>query len=353
LFRMNEGLLRQQHRQMQSGLQKRIWEGTYSVPENVEKLVYITLTNKYPELKSSKRQEVIEGIKNADISYKTLREIGFTGLMNKGLPKEDANSPRAILKFFDNEYRRKTRDRFSLFDLSQTHHLHEWEVMGSAGQKYWQNPQNRQTAVYHILTKKHPELNSKDRQRIVNEIGKFPKNLYGYFLGLGLQSGMWDSTEEKDSPLSVLKAFDKEYQKQSGDRYSLFDLSHTPHLHEWKIVRNAGQCYWKNPENVQKAIYHTLIEQNPELASTDREELINGIKQFPNQLLQYLKDKKLTGILTSFPKGQKGSVVFFMQAFDREFQEQTGEPSLFDSTLDTYLESHRYAGHNHIRVVEK
>ena len=32
-----------------------------------------------------------------------------------------------ILQDFDNAYRKKTRDKYSLFDITQLSHLHEWD----------------------------------------------------------------------------------------------------------------------------------------------------------------------------------------------------------------------------------
>lgn len=126
LFRMDEEFLRQQYLRVNDkkpGKQRRIYDGTYIHPENVEHLVYFALTFNAPSLSSSNRAEVVQGINNLPVNLKDyLRSIGLAGLMMNGFEKGEKNSPLAVLKAFDRAYQRKTGDA-SLLDQTQQHKL--------------------------------------------------------------------------------------------------------------------------------------------------------------------------------------------------------------------------------------
>jgi len=143
---------------------------------------------------------------------------------------------------------------------------------------------------------------------------------------------------KQGSPLTVLKVFDRVYQRKTGDS-SLFDLSQQHHLHKWGDNFRAPCSYWQNSSNVEEAVYHTLTENNPQLASIDREDVIGSIKNLPPNLQDYLSNIGLLGLMTaSFAKGKRGSPLVVLEVFDGVYQRKTGDSSLFDKTQKYYLE---------------
>jgi len=195
--------------------------------------------------------------------------------------------------------------------------------------------------VYIALTTDNPILKSRNREKVISEIKKITSNFQEYLRSLKL-SGMFNCTQkkgEKGSPLAVLKIFDKVYQEKTLEA-SLFDLTQKGHLHEWGDTFNAPNNYWKNPSNVEKAIYHSLTEENPELASSDRKEVIDAIKKMSGRLQDHLHSIGLYGLMISaFKKGEQDSPLAVLKIFNKVYQEKTQEASLFDKTQKIYLKT--------------
>jgi hypothetical protein len=232
LFRMGEQFLQQQYDSVRNKTQKKLCERTLAHPENVELLAYHALTFNNPQLKSAKREEVIQGIKTLPINLQDyLYSIGLSGVMVHGFEKGERDSPLAVLEAFDRAYQRKTGDK-SLFDLTKEQHLHEWGDTFKAPQSYWSgNPANVQKAIYHMLTENNPQLASTNRKESIQGIKKLPTNLQDYLYSIGLSGLMRGGFEEgeRGSPLAVLKAFDRAYQRKTGHK-SLFDKRHKDYL---------------------------------------------------------------------------------------------------------------------------
>jgi len=340
LFRMGEEFVQQQYLNVRNKRQKRIYGGTYYHPENTEHLVYFALTHNNQELASVNRTEVIEGVKSLPTNLaEYFHGIGLAGLMTNAFGKGENNSPLAVLRVFDNVYQRKTGDA-SLFDLSQEEHLHEWEKDRSTPQSYWKKRDNVERAVYHTLTENNPKLTYTNRVKVIEGIKSLPTNLLDYFHSLGLIGLMSNAfgKGERGSPLAVLKVFDKAYQRTTGD-ISLFDLSQEDHLHEWGDNFNAPNDYWRNQDNVERAVYHALTENNQQLASLNRAEVIEGVKSLPTNLVDYFHSRGFSGLMVNaFGKGERGSPLAVLKVFDKAYQRTTGDISLFDQTQQYHLE---------------
>jgi len=342
LFNMGEACIKAQYDKFMAGTQGRFHNGSLIHPENINHLVYYALTYYNPQLASSEREKVIEGIKGLPSNLgEYFANLRLGGLMHRAFEKGKKNSPLAVLEVFDVVYQRKTGD-VSLFDLTQEEHLHKWGDNFSAPQSYWQNQANVEEAVYHTLTENCPELASQNREEVIEGIKGLPSNLHDYLHSIGLvglmQSGLGE--EKKDSPLAVLEVFDVVYQRKTGD-VSLFDLTQEEHLHKWGDNFYAPRSYWQNQANVEEAVYHTLIENCPELASQKREEVIEGIKGLPSNLGDYLRSIGLGGLMhKAFEKGKEDSPLAVLEVFDGVYQRKTGDVSLFDLSQDEHV--HRW-----------
>jgi len=337
LFNMGEQFIRKQYDNLMSGHLSRFCDGTSIHPRNIESLVYYALIFHNPRLASTDRTGVIECVKNLPTNLnRYLYSIGLGGLM-VAFEKENKNSPFAVLEIFDNAYQRKTGDK-SLFDLNQKNHLHIWGDNFKAPRSYWQNPINVEGAIYHILTENNPKLASIERAEVIEGVKNLPTNLTRYLHSIGLGGLMINASgkENKNSPLAVLEIFDKVYQRKTGDK-SLFDLNQEKHLHRWGDNSNASQNYWQNSANVEEAIYHTLTENNPQLASIERREVIEAIKNLP-AIGRYMRSIKLGGlIVTAFKKEKSDSPLAVLEIFDNAYQRKTGDKSLFDITQENYI----------------
>jgi len=231
LFDMGEAFIKAQYDRVMAGTQGCFYYGSLAHPENINSLVYYALKYHNPQLASSNRKEVIEGIKGLPSNLGDyLYSIGLDGLMQNAFEKGKKNSPLAVLEVFDGVYQRKTGD-VSLFDLSQDEHVHKWGDNFSAPQSYWQNQANVKEAVYHTLTENCPELASQNRKEVIEGIKGLPIKLKDYFSSLKLsglmQMGLGE--EKKDSPLAVLEVFDQVYQEKTGNP-SLFDKTQGDYL---------------------------------------------------------------------------------------------------------------------------
>lgn len=201
------------------------------------------------------------------------------------------------------------------------------------------HPFNVETLVYYALTQDNPPLSSHDRIVVVGTIQGLPTNLKKYFHQLGLGSLMVSAFEkgQRGSPLAVLEVFDRVYQRITGDA-SLFDLTQEQHLHRWGDTFRAPQGYWRDQANVEEAVYHTLIEAQPELVSSDRVTIVGTIQGLPTNLQKYFHQLGLAGLMVSaFEKGQQDSPLTVLEVFDRVYQAKTGDVSLFDQSKPMYL----------------
>lgn len=323
-------------------------------PLNVEDAVYHSLTENNPKLKSKNREEVVGEIKKlpTDLSYYLGNKIGLSGLMrSQAFKKEEKGSPLAILEIFDTVYQRMSGD-VSLFDLNQEIHLHRWGDKFQAPRSYWRNKENIEEAVYHVLTENFPKLKSEERKSIIEGINNLPINLYGRLQEFGLStlltSGLGEGT--KGNHLTILSVFDKAYQKKTSNP-SLFDLTQKEHAHKWKIGGSVPDGYWEERANINEAVYHTLTENHPKLASRNRGVVINGIQKLPIPLQPHFEESGLSGLMAqriktpTFPDGIVASPLAIVELFDLIYQQETGDSSLFDLEQEEHLHKWDVAGH--------
>lgn len=210
--------------------------------DNVENAIYHILPTHNLDKKlnsrfaSTNRSEVIEAINALPYDLKDyFQSIGLIPVMLQGFDKEERLSPLAVLKIFDRVYQRKGGDKYSLFDLSQKNHLHEWGDKFKAPQSYWKNQVNVAKAIYHMLMEKlienNPQLDSKNRENVMEAIKRLPSNLVDYFYSMGLRGAMLKGFKkgEQDSPPAVLRTFDKVYTSMTKVT-SLFDQTQMSYL---------------------------------------------------------------------------------------------------------------------------
>lgn len=239
LWRMDEPYLAQQYRDVSSGVQSRFFPGSFQHPANVRFLAYHALSSDMPALvlpeKMLERQHTPDYIKrlrdrvlceiqswNFDLK-KHFYELHLAGLMTKGLPKGKVDSPLSVVELYDEVYQERAGDA-SLFDLAQEAHLHRWSDPFEAPKRYWRKPVNVRNAIYHILGEDRSALASTNRMTVLQGIVSLPSNLESYLHELGMASLMMNGFKkgEMNSPIAVVRAFDKAYQIRTNDR-SLFD----------------------------------------------------------------------------------------------------------------------------------
>jgi hypothetical protein len=336
LFNMGEEFVRGQYDAILADEQAILYYGTCMHPENRAALAYHALVLHNPKMGSRNRRTVIKAIEALPSRLeKYMHSIKLGGLMSSSLN----GSPLGVLECFDRDYQRKTGDS-SLFDLSQRYHIHKWGEHIKAPQSYWHDPANAGDAIYHVLTENRPSLASNDRKKVIKSLKRMPSKLKEYFYAIGLSGIMVNAFEEghRDSPSAVLEFFDLEYQKRTGDK-SLFDLTQPQHLHRWGDKFCAPRCYWQNPANVREAVYHTLIEARPKLASEDRTSVIQAVRELPDNLRMYMYSLGLGGLMgRAFRKTKRDSPKAILMVFDKEYRARTGNQSLFDKTQTDYLE---------------
>ena len=340
LFDMGEEFVRRQYDNVQNGRQKRFYEGTFTHHENIEALVYYALICHNHQLASTQREELIQGLKNLPANLQNyFNSIGLGGLMTRVFERGKIGSPLAVLEVFDRVYQKRTED-ISLFNLNHPQHLHKGGRDFRTPQSYWKNPANVEEAIYHTLIEYNPQLASTRREEVIQGIKNLPTNLKEYFCSIGLGGLMVAAfgKGKQGSPLAVLEVFDRVYQKKT-DNVSLFDLSQKEHLHMWGDNFMAPQSYWKNSDNVEEAVYHTLTENNQKLSSENRKEVIETIKNLPVNLQKYFASIGLGGLMAiAFGKGKNGSPLAVLEVFDQVYQRKTRDASLFDKTRKYHLE---------------
>ena len=200
--------------------------------------------------------------------------------------------------------------------------------------------ENIDTLVYYALTFHNRALTSTNRKKAVRGIKNLPHSLAKYLQHIKLAGLMSAFEKGEKGPWAVLEIFDKVYQRKVGDK-SLFDLTQKEHLHRWGDNLKASNSYWQNSANVEEAVYHILTENNPVLASSNREKVIKSIKCLPSNLVYYLYDIGLSGLMANaFVKGKMCSPLAVLEVFDRAYRNKTGDKSLFDLTQKEHL--HRW-----------
>ena len=325
LFDMGEEFVKGQYDRLMGRIpdqtQSKYYQGTFQNSKNIDALIYHALSSNNPKLASEDRGEVINGIKSLPtnlVDY--FRSIQLSGLMAQIFQ----DSPLLVLEKFDQIYQEKTNQP-SLFDLSQENHLHRWGDTFIAPSAYWHDINNLKEAVYHTLTEAYAELKNSSREKVIEKLENLTIFNKDFLRGLGLRGVLAAEVEQgkKDSPLFALEYFDLAYQEQTGDN-SLFDLNEKHHIHKWGYNQSVPEIYKKDSEFVAEAIYHTLTEKNPPLASGDRSEVLTAVKALPNDLTHYFISLGLNRLVSGNSRKE------ILNAFDRQFQKLTGNSSLFD-----------------------
>jgi len=226
LFRMDDDFLKRQQDRMTGKIpeesQYLIYEGTLSHPENIKTIVVYTLTSNHPKLESSDRKEVIQTIRGFTKNLRIyLNTIGLRAVSECPIVRKSGHPALEILKIFDKYYQERTGDA-SLFDLTQKEHIHNWGRDMHAPGVYWTDSSNVEEAVYHILTEAHPLLGSNKRTVVMQAVKNLPENRHNYFLSLDGMAAIMKRGSGENSPLGVIQAFDRAYQKKMED-VSLFE----------------------------------------------------------------------------------------------------------------------------------
>jgi len=241
------------------------------------------------------------------------------------------------------EIRKNKQRKIALFTMSEDFLKKQYDAIKS-GEQYrflngtYKSPQNVEFIIYYAMVQSRPQLMSGDRKEVVETI-KSLNGLKDYFFSIGLASLL----ENMSKPISSSKAlmiFDEAYQKRRNDK-SLFDLDQKEHLHPWGDNYNAPRSYWRDPMTIHATVYHLLTENNPQLASISRSEVIDGIKKLPRNLFEYLASLGIGAMMANWPKKLRAwSPSVVLNIFDWAYQERTGDKSLFD--LDEKQHLHKW-----------
>jgi len=229
--------------------------------------------------------------------------------------------------------RKDNQRRIALFTMSEDFLKRQYEGIMAGEQPgfpkgTYKSPHNVEFIIYYAMTQSKPQLISGDRKKVVETI-KSINGLKGYFSSIGLM-GLLGNMFKLNPSSRALMIFDKSYQKRRNDK-SLFDLTQKEHLHPWGDNYNAPREYWRNPKTILAAVYHLLTEDKPRLASGDRSEVIEGIKNLPGNLFEYLGSLGIGGMMANWPKNlREWSPSVVLNIFDQAYQEKTGDKSLFD-----------------------
>jgi RNA polymerase primary sigma factor len=207
------------------------------------------------------------------------------------------------------------------------------------------NLDNIDNLAYAALCYHHEDLKSHNREIVINELKNFKGSFFNYLRDIGLSGVMANgfSGEDINSPLAILKAFDRAYMRRTGD-VSLFNLAQEQHLHSWGDNVHAPSSYWQmggkmNNKNVEGAIWHLLTENLTSLASRDRNKVIQTIKEQPLGLAKYFHSIGLTGLMNNaFFGEEKDSPLAVLKVFDTVYQRETGNAGLFDASQTVYLD---------------
>lgn len=202
------------------------------------------------------------------------------------------------------------------------------------------HPKNMEAIVYYALVLHNPELGTSKRENVLKAVRGLKRNLQEYFIVIGL-SGLMNhlGKGKKDSPLEILKIFDRAYQERTSQP-SLFDLKQEYHLHRWgpRFVYK-GKYNSKVTDGIEEAIYHTLTEAVPSLASKNRSEVVEAIKNLPLGLAKYFFSLGLRGIMKrGFKKGEVNSPRAVLNVYKSAYMRGTGDISLFDKSKSPYIE---------------
>lgn len=350
LFRMEESFLHTQLDNILAGTQTSIVRGTGDHPENLEDMVYYALTKAHPELKSRDPARVVKGLRGLKRKYSNLRrhfrDIGIR--FKAGGANENESSPVYHLLAFDRafvrKYSTKKKHRPSLFDLNQPEHkhLHVWDFRLPVG---YFDEEGIEDAIYHTLAAWYRKLGSKNRKTVLQALEKlrtFPAKLTKTLVKFNING------KRHESPLEWVFAYDRAYQRRFKDA-GLFDLDEPLHAHWWELgftKKLQLHRYRKDAESMERAIYHAMVEDNPVLASTDRDEVIAGMRAL-SPLQKYFERISLRSLVHRSKWDPAEETV---RAFDRVWQSETGNRSLFDQAFDDYLE---FYGKKNRRLVKK
>jgi len=347
LFNMGKQCLKEQydriHGRIPGETQDNFYQGLSYHTDNIKTIIHYALTSNYPKLGSSERKVVIDELNNlpSDLTN-TLQRIKIRRLKTLKAGKLTNISSLEIFDYFDKEYQRNTEDN-SLFDLNKELHAHRWEIGGKAPQSYWKNKSNVEEAVYHLLTENQPKLLSNDRDEVIKQIKDWPNKLAEYFDKFKLTSIM--HTALNGSPIRILEVFDRVYQRKTGNK-SIFDLNQKEHLHRWDVAGHAPIDYWQDKSKVEEAIYHRLNEDNPIMVSNNRSKIVECINSFPQNLTEYFYSIGFSGlIMTAFENEKRGSPLAILEVFDKVYQRETKDVSLFDLNQKEHLHKWKVAGH--------
>jgi len=271
----------------------------------------------------------------------------FSRAINRNLSYLIQNAPGNDKKVLEDiaKDEDKKRELFIMEDefLQQQYLRIQGKITGEKQNKFHdgtlKHSKNIENIIYFALTYNNPKLASKNREEVIQEIKNLNVNLQNYFHNIGLSGVMTNGFEEgeQDSPLAVIKVFNKLYQEKTGD-VSLFDLSQKIHLHEWDIGYHAPNKYWNDPDNVKKAMYHIFSEQNPDLVSKNRKKVIKGINKLPSKLWKYFCSIGLIGPMSkTYLEGKNRSPFAMIKVLDSIYREKTGDVSLFDLNHEIHL----------------
>ena len=177
-------------------------------PDTMAARVYDILTKRTPEkiarkLSSMNRKTVIEGLddlaESSGSMTKYFRELGLGAAMVAGFKGENKNSPKAIYQALDYQYRKVSKDKYSLFDTSQPDFSPLMNERLALANKRYANK-----AIYERLVRMNPkngELDMLSTDGAIRGIKELPHNLTVHFRQQGYRK-IIKHTYLRDLPLA-------------------------------------------------------------------------------------------------------------------------------------------------------
>ena len=98
---------------------------------------------------------------------------------------------------------------------------------------------------------------------------------------------------------------------------------------------------FSHSENVEALVYYALTFHNPQLASPNRAEVIQGIKNLPNNLTRYFFSIGLGGLMQTVVKeggGKLSAPLAILAIFDKAYKRRAKDVSLFSKHRQPYIE---------------
>lgn len=333
LFRMGPEFIKESYGRMKSrGSEetKKLPDGIFEHPENIEFLSYYGLALNNPEIGSTNRAFVVRGIEDLPSSLQFyLDQIGLAGLMVHGFKAGEKHSPLAVIKALDRAYQKITGDPFSLFDTSQDARVRRFDKVD-----------NRIDPGRYIAAIIYKD-NGLPYGRALSRSGIKPNDFFRavtrdleYYIDFAdghAKQILREIASGRNRKRDLLR-MDEEFMLEQYRRV----MGEIPGEHQGNFYRGT----YNHSENRELLAYCALTYYNPKLASANRAEVVQGIEDLPENLQKYFNSIGLGSLMKLASKEKRGNAIrYVLELFNKVYQRKIQDPfSLFDETRGYHLE---------------